>query len=73
MSNIKGYRELTQDEIDLINEAKALAEQVGAFVEKLEDGRPGLSFDKRWIAVGKTHAQQGFMALVRSVAQPTTF
>lgn len=71
--HIKGYRDLTQDEIDLMNEGKALSEQVGAFVAKLEAGRPGLSLDKRWIAIGKTHAQQGFMALIRSIAQPTTF
>lgn len=28
---------------------------------------------KRWAATGKTHLQLGFMALIRSVARPTTF
>lgn len=74
---ITGYRELTQAEIDLMNEGKALAEQVGAYVQKLQmalfadtaDQVP----DKRWVAIGQTHLQQGFMALTRSVAKPTTF
>ena len=73
---IKGYRDLTQEEINLMNEGKALAEQCGVFVEKLRasDAVPteeGL--DQRWISVGATHLQQGFMALVRSIAKPTTF
>ena len=33
---IKGYRDLSQDEINLMNEAKALGEQLGALVDKLE-------------------------------------
>lgn len=70
---ITGYRYLTQDEIDLMNEGKALAEQVGAYCQKLKDGRPGLSFDQRWLAIGITSLQQGFMAVIRSIAKPTTF
>lgn len=34
--HIKGYRDLSQEEIDLMNEGKALAEKVGAFMEKLD-------------------------------------
>ena len=33
---IKGYRDLSQEEIDLMNEGKALAEKCGEFVAKLE-------------------------------------
>lgn len=67
---IKGYRDLSQEEIDLMNEGKALAEQCGAFISKLEstDG-----IDKRSVALGKTNLQQGFMWAIRGVAQPTTF
>ena len=31
------------------------------------------ALDQRWVSVGATDLQQGFMALVRSIAQPTTF
>jgi hypothetical protein len=67
---IKGYRDLTQDEIDLMNEGKDLAEQCGAFIAKLESTS---STDKRCVALGKTNLQQGFMWAIRGVAQPTTF
>lgn len=67
---IKGYRDLSQEEIDLMNEGKALAEQVGAFIEKL---KANSATDKRWVAIGATHLQQGFMAAIRGIAQPTTF
>ena len=67
---IKGYRDLSQEEIDLMNEGKALAEQCGAFIEKLLETE---STDKRNVYLGKTHLQTGFMWAIRSVAQPTTF
>ena len=30
-------------------------------------------YDRRWITVGKTHLQEGLMALTRAVARPETF
>ena len=33
---VTGYRQLSEAEVVLMNEGKALAEQVGAFVEKLK-------------------------------------
>ena len=29
--------------------------------------------DKRWLAIGRTHLQEGLMALTRSIAKPTFF
>jgi hypothetical protein len=68
---ITGYRDLQQYEIDLMNEGKALAEKVGAWIESLEERGSGL--DQRWVAIGKTDLQKGFMAAIRSIAKPTTF
>lgn len=70
MTAIKGYRELNQTEIQAINRIKDLAEDVGFMVEQLE-GTVGV--DQRWLAIAKTDLQKGFMAFVRSVAQPSTF
>ena len=67
---IKGYRDLSQEEINLMNEGKELAEQVGSFIEKLQN-TDGL--DQRWVNIAKTDLQKGFMGAIRSVAQPTTF
>lgn len=67
---IKGYRELTQQEIDLMNEIKTKGAELGALVEKLR-AQEGL--DQRWISIGATDLQRGLMALTRGVAQPTFF
>lgn len=67
---IKGYRDLTKEEIDAINKIKSAAELHGeliAGIEKLPE------VDKRWLAIARTDLQTGFMALTRAVARPTTF
>ena len=68
---ITGYRDLSQAEIDAMNEGKALAVQCGAWLEKLQ--AHGTNLDQRAIALGKTNLQQGFMWAIRGIAQPTTF
>ena len=67
---IKGYRELNQNEIDLMNEIKAKGVELGELVAKL---RAAEGLDQRWISIGATDMQTGLMALVRGVAQPSTF
>lgn len=67
---IKGYRDLSQEEIDGMNKLKALAEEVGKAMQDAE-AMPGV--DKRWLAIGRTQLQQGFMAAIRGIARPTTF
>jgi len=67
---IKGYRDLSQEEIDLMNVCKMLASEVGNTIEKLESVN---NIDKRWLAIAKTDLQKGFMSLIRAIAQPTTF
>lgn len=67
---ITGYRDLTQEEIDLINEVKAKGVELGELVDKLMATE---SVDKRWASIGKTDLQTGLMALVRSIAKPSTF
>lgn len=67
---IKGYRDLSQEEIDLMNEAKSLAVQVGDLVAKIQ-ATP--LTDKRWASIGQTDLQKGFMSLIRAIAQPATF
>jgi len=76
-TKIKGYRDLSAEEIALMNEGKDLAQKVGAFIEKLEAAEFAQTSDqtpdKRWLAIGKTDMQKGFMAVIRSIAKPTTF
>jgi len=76
-ARIKGYRQLSAEEQSLINEAKDLAELCGAFIEKLRNVQPQIqphhALDQRWVSIGATQLQQGFMAVIRGIAQPTTF
>lgn len=67
---IKGYRELTQEEIDLMNEIKQQGVALGNLVNKL---RAAGGLDQRWLSIGATDLQTGLMALTRAVAQPTFF
>lgn len=67
---IKGYRDLTQDEIDHMNKIK----EVGALLETLVEQIGKLpDVDKRWLAMANTDLQVGVMKLVRAVARPTSF
>jgi hypothetical protein len=67
---IKGYRDLTPEEIALMNDAKGKSEDIGKLIEVLR-ATPGI--DQRWLSIAQTDLQKGFMALVRSIARPTTF
>lgn len=67
---IKGYRELDESEIALMNEIKNMGADLGQLVDRL---KATTTLDQRWIAIGATNLQQGLMALTRGVAQPTFF
>lgn len=86
---ISGYRDLSQEEIDLMNEVKEHAEQTRHLVHKVEmtlinQQRERIESEElsphsdvteplRWMKEGRTDLQKGYMSLVRSIAQPTTF
>jgi hypothetical protein len=76
---LSGYRELTQDEINLINEIKGHEQVTLAIIgrvrgaallvasEELVDGE---TEPLRWTRLSKDYLQMGIMALIRAVAQP---
>lgn len=68
-TDIKGYRNLTIEEVELINKVKDKANEVQCLIELCEYH----DIDKRWIAIAKTQLQQGFMALNRAIAKPEGF
>lgn len=67
---IVGYRELTLDEINLMNEVKEKGKELGELVKKLKSNE---ELDQRWISIGATDLQTGLMALTRSIAKPEFF
>lgn len=68
---ITGYRQLNEDEAATMNEIKALGVQLEAMCDRL--AHTSDSDSDRWVSIGKTHLQQGLMALTRAVARPTSF
>jgi hypothetical protein len=68
--DIKGYRNLTDEEISVMNGCKELAIEVGNLCDKLSAME---ETDKRWLNIGKTDLQKGFMSIIRSIAKPETF
>lgn len=67
---ITGYRQLNEQEADLMNRVKALGISLGELVGELRSYK---ELDQRWVSIGATDLQTGLMALTRAVAQPTTF
>ena len=67
---IKGYRELTEEEIRLMNEIKQKGKELGELVTRLQDH---YGIDARWVSIAKTDLQKGLMALTRAVARPGFF
>jgi hypothetical protein len=73
--------DLGQAEIDLINEIKAHAEVTRDLVERVWEVARASETEPlrweteplRWLNIARTHLQQGYMALTRAVAKPTTF
>lgn len=66
---ISGYRDLPQWEIDAINSVKAAEVDIAALWKQIGeiDG-----VDQRCRAIARTHFEEGFSALVKSIAQPTS-
>lgn len=70
---IKGYRELNEVEIALINRIKEHGVVLQSLIDDLGKSERETKADPRWLAIGKTHLQEGLMALTRSVAKPDFF
>lgn len=67
MPGIKGYRELSKEELELINNIKDEEITLG---ELWTNVNQYAEVDKRWMAIAKTHFEEGFMAFVRAIAKP---
>ncbi|NCC29378.1 MAG: hypothetical protein EOM22_14890 [Gammaproteobacteria bacterium] len=70
---VSGYLD-TEHEIKRASaDASKLAPEDHGSAECVELRRFMDAQPQRWAAIGRTHLQEGLMALTRAVAQPTTF
>ncbi|HBD03520.1 hypothetical protein [Psychrobacter pacificensis] len=67
---VKGYRQLSPAEIELMNRVKAKGAEIGELIAEL---RAMDDLDQRWIATGATDIQKGLMCVTRGIAQPDSF
>ena len=71
---VHGYAAQPVGAVDLVNENKRIEERLLRRLDELRElgerdiGTPGL--DHRWLAIARTHFEQGFMALNRAVFKP---
>lgn len=64
---VEGYRPQSDDKIALVNHNKQLEEFV---LRTLDELQRMSSVDPRWLAIGRTEIEKGFMAVNRAVFQP---
>lgn len=67
---IKGYNELSKQDIDLINLIKSKETELLELIRQIESSVEGES--QRWLAIGKTDLQKGFMSVIRAIAKPNS-
>ncbi len=77
---VSGYRQLSQAEVDLMNEGKAVFNAVGAYLDKLasigkDDAKvsESVAIDHRCVAIARTEAQTAAMWAIRAITKPGGF
>lgn len=63
---VAGYRPQSAGALELVNQNKRMEENVLRVLDALRV----TGVDGRWLAVGRTHIEQGFMAINRAIFQP---
>lgn len=67
MSAITGYRELSSHEVSVINAIKSAEIDLALVYAHVT---ADVETDPRWLAIARTHFEEGFSALTRAVARP---
>lgn len=79
---IKGYRDLTIEEIDLMNRIKSIGSDLEKIIEEVEHRNlivgnrselDEIAEPSMWTHQAKINLKIGLMALTRAVAKPTSF
>ena len=64
---VAGYTDQSDSRVEMVNENKILEETVLRRLDALK----ALNLDQRWLAIGRTKIEEAFMAVNRSIFQPT--
>jgi hypothetical protein len=63
---VAGYRPQSEENVVLVNQNKIAEEHILRLLDLLTTK----DVDQRWLAISRTHIEQGFMALNRSIFKP---
>jgi hypothetical protein len=69
-TKISGYRDLTEDEISMMNRIKAFEREAADLLKELDAAASGDPTAGRWASLARTNLETGFMYAVKSVAKP---
>jgi len=64
---VSGYRPQNNTNVSRVNRNKEIEERVLRILDEL---KLDPQIDQRWLAIGRTQIEQGFMAVNRAVFQP---
>lgn len=67
---VAGYSPQSDEKIELVNFNKDVEERILRLLDGLQAGASLNGYDGRWLAIGRTHIEQGFMAVNRSIFRP---
>lgn len=64
---VEGYRPQPQSAVDIVNGNKRLEERILQMLDVMAENP---DIDKRWLAIGRTDIEKGFMAINRAIFKP---
>lgn len=64
---VAGYKPQNGEAVELVNRNKLAEERILRILDELATIE---AVDKRWLAIGRTQIEQGFMAVNRSIFKP---
>ena len=67
---VAGYTPQSDDKVALVNDFKVNEEQLLRLLDDMQSGDSLVLFDQRWLSIARTHFEQAYMALNRSVFRP---
>jgi len=65
---VAGYKDQSDLSVAMVNTNKCMEEEILRRLDTL--AAPEWHVDRRWLAIGRTAIEQGFMALNRAIFQP---
>jgi hypothetical protein len=64
---VHGYVPQSEDRVHTVNINKRMEEMLLRRLDELHEDK---LLDHRWLSIGRTHIEQGFMAINRAIFQP---